>query len=51
MLSRAVRRKLICDEFDRILVEAFHMQIDRETLAEWFGAALEKFNLAEKKER
>ena len=50
-LSRAVRRRLLCDELERIVVDAFHMQIDRETLAEWFHAALEKFNLAVKKER
>jgi len=40
-----VRRKLICDEIERIVVSAFHMQIDRETLTEWFNAAAEKFNL------
>ncbi len=45
LLSRAVRRKLICDELDRIIIEAFHMQIDKETLREWFSAALDKFNL------
>ena len=50
-LSRTVRRKLICDELERIAVEAFHMQIDKQTLAEWFTATLEKFNLAEKQER
>jgi GntR family transcriptional regulator len=50
-LSRTVRRKLICDELERIAVEAFHMQIDKQTLAEWFAATLEKFNLAEKQER
>ena len=49
-LSRAVRRKLICDELERITVEAFHMQIDRQTLAEWFNTALEKFNLTAGKE-
>jgi GntR family transcriptional regulator len=47
-LSRAVRRRLICDELERIVVEAFHMQIDKQTIAEWFGSALEKFNLGEK---
>ena len=41
-----MRRKLICDELERITVEAFHMQIDKETLADWFSAAMEKFNLA-----
>ena len=50
-LSRAVRRKLICDELERTAVEAFHMQIDRQTLADWFDSTLEKFNLAERKER
>ena len=50
-LSRAVRRKLICDDLERTAVEAFHMQIDKKTLADWFGSTLEKFNLAERKER
>ncbi len=45
VLSKAVRRKLICDELERIVVEAFHMQIDKETIADWFRAAMEKFNL------
>jgi len=50
LLSRAVRRKLICDELERIVVEAFHMQIDRETITDWFHTALEKFNLTSGKE-
>jgi GntR family transcriptional regulator len=50
-LSRAVRRRLICDELERITVEAFHMQIDKQTLADWFSASLEKFNLTGKQER
>jgi len=49
-LSKTVRRKLICDELERIVVEAFHMQIDKETMAEWFNAILEKFNLTSGKE-
>jgi GntR family transcriptional regulator len=44
-LSRTVRRKLVCDELERIVVTAFHMQIDKQTLADWFNAAAEKFNL------
>lgn len=46
ILSRAVRRRLICDELERIVVEAFHMQIDKATLADWFNSALDKFNLS-----
>ncbi len=49
-LSKGVRRKLICDELERIVVEAFHMQIDKETMTEWFHAILEKFNLMSGKE-
>ena len=49
-LSKAVRKKLICQELDRIIVDAVHMQIDKETLAEWFGQQLEKFKFADKKE-
>jgi GntR family transcriptional regulator len=50
VLSRAVRRKLVCDELERIVVEAFHMQIDKETITDWFHAAIEKFNLTSGKE-
>jgi GntR family transcriptional regulator len=50
-LSRAVRRKLICEELERVVVEAFHMQIDRATLVDWFNNAVDKFNLAAGKER
>jgi GntR family transcriptional regulator len=48
-LSRAVRKKLVSEELERIAVEAFHMQIDKQTLLEWFNDAVEKFNLPTKK--
>jgi len=47
-LSRAVKKKIVSDELERIAVEAFHMQIDAQTLAEWFKNAVEKFNLSKK---
>jgi GntR family transcriptional regulator len=50
VLSRAVRRRLICEELERIVVEAFHMQIDKETITGWFQAAIEKFNLTSGKD-
>jgi GntR family transcriptional regulator len=50
-LSRSVRRKIICGELERIVVEAFHMQIDTETLADWFTSSVQKFNLPVEKER
>ena len=48
-LSRSVRRKLISDELERIAIDAFHMQIDRQALSEWFENAVVKFNLPSKK--
>jgi GntR family transcriptional regulator len=48
-LSRAVKKKVLSEELERIAVEAFHMQIDRQTLLDWFNSAAEKFNLPEKK--
>ncbi len=48
-LSRAVRKKLLSEELERIAVEAYHMQIDKETLSGWFNNAIEKFNLPTKK--
>ena len=47
-LSRSVRKKLISEELERIAVEAYHMQIDGQTLLEWFNNAVVKFNLPSK---
>jgi GntR family transcriptional regulator len=49
-LSRSVRKKLISEELERIAVDAFHMQIDSQTLLEWFNNAVVKFNLPSGKE-
>lgn len=48
-LNRAVRKKLLLDELERIAVEAFHMQIDRQTLQELFNNAIEKLIVPSKK--
>ncbi|MGA2173227.1 MAG: GntR family transcriptional regulator [Sedimentisphaerales bacterium] len=44
-LSGSVKRKLICEDLERAVVDAFHMQIDSQTLLKWFGEAIRKFNL------
>jgi GntR family transcriptional regulator len=44
-LSKAVRKRLLCAELERIAVEAYHMQIDTRLLSQWFNEAVEKFNL------
>lgn len=49
-LSRAVRKKLVNDDIERIVVEAFHMQIDKQVILEWFNNAIDKFNLTTKKD-
>ncbi len=48
-LSRAVKKRLVCEELERIAVEAYHMQIDTRLLSEWFDDAVEKFNLPDGK--
>ena len=50
-LSRAVRKKLVCEDMERIVVDAVHMQIDRETLTGWFEETAEKFRLGEHKKK
>ncbi len=42
-LSKSVRKKLVCDELEQLIIEAVHMQIDKKTLAEWFAERIEKF--------
>ena len=48
-LSRAVRKKIISDQLERIVVEAFHMQLDRQMLMELFNNILDKFKFTSKK--
>ena len=47
-LSRSVRKKVISEELERIAVDAYHMQIDGQTLLEWFNNVVVKFNLTSK---
>ena len=48
-LSRAVRKKIVSDQLELIAVEAFHMQIDRQTLMELFNNIVDKFKFTSKK--
>jgi GntR family transcriptional regulator len=48
-LSRSVRKRLLSEELELIAVDAFHMQIDAETLLELFNNAVEKLNVPSKK--
>jgi GntR family transcriptional regulator len=44
-LSNSVKKKLICEDLELAVVDAFHMQIDGQTLLKWFDEAVKKFNL------
>ena len=48
-LSRAVRKTLLCDDIERVIVDAIHMQVESDTLARWFSEALKKFKFGEQK--
>ncbi|HIJ67631.1 MAG TPA: GntR family transcriptional regulator [Planctomycetes bacterium] len=42
-LSKSVRKKLLCEQIELLVVEAVHMQIDARTLGEWFDGTAKKF--------
>ena len=44
-LSSSVKKRIISEDLERATVDAFHMQIDGQTLLKWFNEAIEKFNL------
>jgi len=44
-LSGSVKKKLISEDLERAVVDAFHMQIDGQTLLKWFNETIGKFNL------
>ena len=49
-LSRSVRKKLLCQQLERLVVEAVHMQIDARTLGEWFDSTARKFKFTDSEE-
>ena len=49
-LSRSVRKKLLCEQLERLVVEAVHMQIDARTLGEWFETTARKFKFTDPEE-
>ena len=49
-LSRSVRKKLLCHQLERLVVEAVHMQIDARTLREWFDSTTRKFKFTDQEE-
>jgi GntR family transcriptional regulator len=48
-LSKAVRKKLLCEDIERVVVDAVHMQIDKQELLRWFTERVEKFKFQDEK--
>jgi GntR family transcriptional regulator len=44
-LSKTVRKRIICDQLERVVVDAFHMQVEKPILVGWFNDAVEKVQL------
>ncbi len=47
-LSRTVRRRILHEQLELLVVEAIHMQIDTGTLRQWFENTLKRFRFDEK---
>jgi len=48
-LSKSVRKKILSEDIERIIVDAIHMQVDKETLLAWFDSTAEKFKFSGRK--
>jgi GntR family transcriptional regulator len=48
-INMSVRKKIICEDLERVIVEAIHMQIEKETLLRWFNERIQKFKFPEGK--
>jgi GntR family transcriptional regulator len=48
-MSMSVRKRILCDDIEHVIVEAVHMQIEKQSLIEWFVERVEKFRFSVKK--
>ena len=48
-LNWSVRKKIICDDLERVIVDAVHMQIEKQSLTQWFTERIEKFRFSGEK--
>ena len=42
-LTKGVKRRRVCNELERAVVEAFHLGVDQQTLQDWFAQVLKTF--------
>ena len=47
-LNKSVKRRLITEEFQRIVVDAYHMHVGEASLREWFDSVVSQFDLPTK---
>ncbi len=50
-LNDAVKHKIVCDQIERAVVDAFHMQIEKAAVAKIFNEILERFHFEKQKEK
>ena len=46
-LSQATCKKIVTDQLELAIIEAIHMQLNKQTLHDWFENRLEKFKFPE----
>ena len=44
-ISGAVRKRIVVDQLERVVVDAVHMQIDKKTLTGWFEETTAEFKM------
>ena len=44
-LNKSVKKRILTEQLQRVIVDAFHMDVDQETLTQWFSELLAQFNL------
>lgn len=44
-LSAVVRKKVVCEQLERVIVDAVHMAIGRDMIVGWFEDELERFDV------
>ena len=44
-LNETVKQRLLSEQLQRVIVDAYHMDVDQQTLMKWFDELLSQFNL------
>ena len=44
-LNKTVKKRIISESMERTAVDAYHMQVDKESFCNWFNVVVDKINL------